>query len=90
MCDECEALWLAPNTDSPRTFPDAADPKCPICQQDLYGPQAHWSLAEELRGTEWMSNAIFDVPNSDTLAPDTLAAIDDNPNCGQDEPQPGR
>jgi hypothetical protein len=88
MCDECEALWLTPNTDTPFSFPDSCDPKCPICQQDLYGQQAHWSLADELRGSEWMSNAIFDVPNPDSLAPDSLATLDDDANYGQDDSSP--
>ncbi len=89
MCDECEALWLAPDTDTPQTFPDACNPKCPICQQDLYGPQAHWSLADELRGSEWMSNAIFDVSNLDSTTPESLASLDDDASYGQDEPKPG-
>ncbi len=67
MCDECEALWLAPSTSEPPKFPDACQPNCPICGQDLYGPQAHWSLASELRDTDWFANAIFDVPNADSL-----------------------
>ncbi len=62
MCDECEALWLTPSTQSPRTFADSSEPKCPICQQDLYGEQSHWSVIEELKSTDWMENAIFEFP----------------------------
>ncbi|MCA9133637.1 MAG: hypothetical protein KDA45_10800 [Planctomycetales bacterium] len=63
MCDECEALWLQPTTDSPSTFPQAEQPQCPVCSQPLYGPQAHWAHAEELRGTAWEENAIFALPS---------------------------
>lgn len=87
MCDECEALWLTPTTDAPRQFPDACEPKCPICQQPLYGEQAHWSHAEELQGTEWSANSIFDVPNEDSLDPNSLANMDDL-SYGQDETKP--
>ena len=63
MCDECEALWIEPNTDSEKSFPAAVHPACPICGQDLYGLQAHWSLPQELTGTVWQDNAIFEVPS---------------------------
>lgn len=88
VCDECEALWLAPNTASPRTFPDAIQPKCPVCQQDLYGVQAHWALADELRGSEWMANAIFDVPNFGSLDPSSLAGWDEDASYSPDDPKP--
>lgn len=64
MCDECEATWLQPDTGTPKSFPDAEHPQCPICQAPLYGEQAHWALSEELSGSEWEANAIFDVPSS--------------------------
>ena len=83
LCDECEALWIAPNTDSPRTFPGASQPQCPICQQDLYGAQAHWALADELRGTEWMANAIFEVANPGPPDSRSAAGWDE-----EDEPKP--
>ena len=88
MCDECESLWLTPTTDAPRRFPDASDPKCPICQQPLYGEQAHWSNADELPGTEWFANSIFDVPSDDMLDPNSLANMEDLSD-DQDEPEPG-
>ncbi len=99
MCDECEALWLTPSTDASRCFPDACDPKCPICDQPLYGEQAHWSHSEELPGTEWLANSIFDLPNAncidiensdlDSPESDSLASSKDDMSYGQDEPKPG-
>lgn len=66
MCDECEALWLTPTTNAPHNFPDVSEPRCPVCQQPLYGEQADWAHGEELQGTQWLANCIFDVPNMDT------------------------
>jgi hypothetical protein len=65
MCDECEALWVEPSTNGPRCFPDIDDPRCPICNLPLYGPQAHWAEAQELLGTAWSEVAIFDLPSAD-------------------------
>ncbi len=84
MCDECEALWLLPSTETPRTFPDSCDPKCPICNRELYGEQAHWSSAQELNGTPWLEQAIFDSPDAEAI--DFLAQ---DASYGQDEPKPG-
>ncbi len=64
MCDECEATWLSPSTDTPRSFPDPDNPLCPVCDRVLYNEQAHWSLAEELSGSPWAKEAVFDVPSS--------------------------
>jgi len=89
MCDECEALWLEPSTDTPRMFADATVPRCPICSQPLYGEQSHWSRAEELLGTPWATNAIFDVPGVEELPTDTPADYQDDLSYGEDEPKPG-
>lgn len=61
ICDECEATWTRPDVDSKKTFPDAQDPRCPICAAKLYGEQSHWSVAEELADSEWAENAIFEI-----------------------------
>jgi hypothetical protein len=89
MCDECESLWLEPNTDTERMFPDASQPLCPICGERLYGEQAHWSQASELQGTQWATSAIYELPNS--MSPDSrsLAENDADLSYGQDEPKPG-
>lgn len=63
LCDECEATWIEPDNSSQKTFPDAEHPQCPICAADLFGPQAHWSQADELRGSKWSEFAIaIEVP----------------------------
>ncbi len=65
MCDECEAIWTEPNTDTKKVYPKAVDPLCPICARPLFGPQAHWAQPEEVtREPNWSVAAIFELPSS--------------------------
>lgn len=36
VCDECEAIWMQPDMNSPHVYPDAESAACPICRGDLY------------------------------------------------------
>jgi hypothetical protein len=76
MCDECEAIWLEPTTDSPKLFPDADQPQCPICSGSLYGPATRWAESQDLKGTRWEEAAIFDIPSADPPTEDFLTAED--------------
>lgn len=62
LCDECEALWLSPDTNADKQFPEAENPSCPICSQPLYGSQANWTRAEDLADTDWAEQSIFEMP----------------------------
>lgn len=53
LCDECEAIWLKPDLQAERIFPDAENATCPICNADLFGSQARWATKQELHGTSW-------------------------------------
>ncbi|MEZ6136909.1 MAG: hypothetical protein R3C53_18595 [Pirellulaceae bacterium] len=64
MCDECEAIWLQPTTDSEKLFAGAEEPLCPLCSRALYGPQSHWARPDEVVQTEWAAAAIFDIPSA--------------------------
>lgn len=77
ICDECEALWQAPNTACDPQFPNARQPLCPICHRDLYGEQSHWARAEELHGTEWSAAAIFEMPTQ--VLDDAIEVLDAPP-----------
>ena len=87
MCDECEAIWVKPDTSSERVFPRGEDPQCPLCSRPLYGEQAHWSAPEEVAASsDWSIAAIFEMPNaldlpqvSDLLVVDDIAADLDAP-----------
>lgn len=84
LCDECGSAWTEPTTDSPKTFPDLDDPRCPACKQPLYGDHAHWALAEDVNGSGWSESVIFEVlPSSgDEQGGEDLA-------FGKDDPKPG-
>lgn len=75
MCDECEAMWIEPSTNGPRCFPDIDDPRCPICNLPLYGPQTHWAEAHELLGTPWSEVAIYDLPSADELSSEESSGV---------------
>ncbi len=64
ICDECEAIWLQPNTSSKYLTPDPEEPLCPFSQQPLYGPSSRWATTEDVLGTEWESQTIIDLPVS--------------------------
>ena len=82
MCDECEAIFTEPDALSeeqasqrePR-FPDAQDPKCPICRAPLYGSQAHWATIADIRSSSWESHTILEFPTS--LSANDLASGDE-------------
>ncbi len=71
ICDECEATWTEPSTSTPKTFPDSDDARCPICAEKLYGEQSHWALPQDLLGTAWESQVIFDVASSEPRSDDS-------------------
>jgi len=62
MCDECEATWLKPDILGPSQFPDSEDPLCPVSGQALYGPGSRWATPEDVRGTDWESEVVIDLP----------------------------
>jgi hypothetical protein len=59
MCDECEAIWLEPDTGAEKQFPDAENAKCPVCGEDLFGSAARWSLPTDIQGSSWEANSIL-------------------------------
>ena len=87
MCDECEAIWVKPDTASERVFPRGEEPLCPVCSRPLYGEQAHWTEPEEIAASsDWSLAAIFEMPNaldqpqvSDLLMMDDIATDLDAP-----------
>jgi len=62
VCDECETIWLEPNTSTSRLVPDSVDAKCPFTGQELFGSSSRWASTEDIRGTKWESEAIVDLP----------------------------
>jgi hypothetical protein len=64
ICDECETIWLQPDTSSKRFHPDSRDPKCPITGRELFGEHSRWANTEDIRGTVWESEVIVELPSA--------------------------
>ncbi len=78
VCDECEAIWVQPDTTTLRVFADATDARCPICNQPLYGPQSHWATEQEVNANrDWSLAAIIETDEPRDL--EAVAAVPDNP-----------
>ena len=87
MCDECEAIWVRPDTSSPKIYPSSEDALCPLCARPLFGDQARWAEPEDIvADVDWSLAAIFEMPNglessqvSDLLVFDDIATDLDAP-----------
>ena len=55
VCDECEAIWLEPDTSTDHVYPKAEDAACPICAQSLYGQQSRWATMAYVEALGWTS-----------------------------------
>ncbi|TWU49601.1 hypothetical protein [Rubripirellula reticaptiva] len=53
VCDECEAIWLAPDITTPHQYPAVEDAQCPICHDPLWGPQSRWANADDIDTLGW-------------------------------------
>lgn len=78
MCDECEAMWIEPTTESAKQFPDAEQPCCPRCPGPLFGPRSRWAEPQDLVDAVWQSAAIVDFPSeTDAAAVEDFLTTDD-------------
>lgn len=53
VCDECEAIWLEPDTRGQHQYADASDARCPKCTEPLWGPQSRWATQQDLIQLNW-------------------------------------
>lgn len=68
VCDECEAIWLEPDSSKMHLYPDAENACCPVCQADLWS-DSHWASRDEISQLGW-SRAIREelvVPSDVTI-----------------------
>lgn len=70
LCDECEAIWLEPDLSSDHVYVDPIESKCPVCNQDLWGPQSRWAREDDLQnlGLTDVVNRELDVVEDEGLA----------------------
>ncbi|MEO1618578.1 MAG: hypothetical protein AAFV88_22200 [Planctomycetota bacterium] len=55
MCDECEAVWLEPDTTSQHVYVDPDTPRCPVCQGGLW-QTSRWASKDEVSELGWCSH----------------------------------
>jgi hypothetical protein len=53
ICDECEAIWLEPDTSTAHQYPSVDDSRCPICDQPLWGDHSRWADVEDAASLGW-------------------------------------
>lgn len=53
LCDECDAMWMVPDTATLPIFPSQPDVPCPFC--GVGSGWEHWKNAtwEQIQGTRW-------------------------------------
>ena len=54
LCDECEAMWIEPDTSSQHIYPDCEHARCPTCHADLYA-SSHWAAPTEIGSAVWVA-----------------------------------
>ncbi len=74
ICDECEALWLEPDTSTPHQYPDLDNPVSPINGEPLWGEHSRWATIEDVESLGWLEainpalNVLNDSPSEEGLA----------------------
>lgn len=53
VCDECEAIWLQPDTTTQHRYADAEAARCPRCDAPLWGAQSRWATLEDCERLGW-------------------------------------
>jgi len=53
ICDECDAIWLAPDLDTSHQYPDIEQTRCPICSEQLWGERCRWADWREIESLGW-------------------------------------
>ncbi len=53
VCDECDAIWLTPDLETPHQYPDAEDPRCPICSERMWGQTSRWANWMDVDSLGW-------------------------------------
>jgi hypothetical protein len=52
ICDECEAIWIEPDSSAPHLYPSADDARCPVCDAHLW-KDSHWANEKEIESIGW-------------------------------------
>lgn len=70
ICDECEAIWLDPDTSSDHVYPDPMHSRCPVCTEPLWGDSSRWANGTDIDALGWSRavNHSLDVKSDEGIA----------------------
>lgn len=54
ICDECEAIWLEPDTSTPHQYPSVDHPVSPVNGAPLWGETSRWATIEDVDALGWI------------------------------------
>ena len=58
LCDECDAVWADAELEKAPRYAKEGELNCAGCEASLVEPPSHWAREEDLRGVEWLQEAI--------------------------------
>ncbi|NND96711.1 MAG: hypothetical protein HKN47_05210 [Pirellulaceae bacterium] len=61
VCDECEAIWLAPDVTTDHQYPAPDDASCPICDAALWGETSRWANSSDIAAIGWSDAVNHDL-----------------------------
>ncbi|SMP39174.1 hypothetical protein SAMN06265222_101266 [Neorhodopirellula lusitana] len=77
ICDECEAIWLQPDTQGVHVYADAEAPVSPVNGLGLYDPTvSRWANAEDIQKLGWSASIDDSLTYDPNASADDLAASD--------------
>ncbi|MDA8743786.1 hypothetical protein N9N28_04035 [Rubripirellula amarantea] len=69
ICDECEAIWLEPDTSTVHVYPDLENPVSPVSGEPLWGETSRWATIEDIKQLGWLDavNRDLDVGGEEKI-----------------------
>lgn len=62
VCDECEAIWLQPDTQGVHVYADPESPLCPLSGMGLYDSKvSRWANASDVAMLGWTDRIAHDL-----------------------------
>ncbi len=53
ICDECEAMWLEPDLNTPYFYADPANPSSPVDGDAIWSESNRWATVEDVALLGW-------------------------------------
>jgi len=65
LCQECESIWQTPQCEGSPQHSIQPGSRCPICDQPLFTPPAHWADQTEIARLGWSDSITGPSETSD-------------------------